>query len=508
MFYFKQMMICLVATSALVGCALDKPNSESIVAFIDETPAQTEADESVEMARDRGSAESDDAYPSERSTDIIDERPREQTEDNDAIEITATFPFVVDTVDGPIFPSYLAHLMGQEVELAAFESMELACAVIENRGEDPVDVIVESQLMGYSTLGRQALTLQPDQVERICPSVTPDFERLNTLLEPIGSIVSLTVINNTNRAILQMDEQMVTVPPTNEMFWYLGASASLETVAVFSRPRDPSIHQIMDDIVEQAQIPVGIGGYRAAPDRFLPERSEAIGPDDFVAHPIMLEAGESINFEFDSEGQGVDILLITTSGGENGEDVEYNIVQEWQQVNGLTKAEFTSDALETYYLVVFNSSETEERQATIRRSMTRADDVFDYLTTIFDYLRAQDINYVSLHESQLLGAQNIIPADAMLENGGGNCIDGSLLFASILEAFGLKPHIVLVPGHAFVAVHSGGTPGIIWPIETTLVGTEASAFDAIDAGLRQLEGQLDFIDISALRARGITPQPL
>ena len=56
----------------------------------------------------------------------------------------------------------------------------------------------------------------------------------------------------------------------------------------------------------------------------------------------------------------------------------------------------------------------------ICRSMTRADDVFDYLTTIFDDLRAQDINDVSLHESQLLGAQNIIPADAMLENGGGN----------------------------------------------------------------------------------------
>ena len=96
----------------------------------------------------------------------------------------------------------------------------------------------------------------------------------------------------------------------------------------------------------------------------------------------------------------------------------------------------------------------------------------------------------------------------MLENGGGNCIDGSVLSASILEAFGLKPYILLVPGHAFVAVHSGGTPGIRWPIETTIVGTEASAFDAIDAGIRPLEGQIDFIDINALRVRGVTPQPL
>lgn len=504
MLFFKQVMICLVATFAFVGCALDTPKPESIVAFIDVTPAQAEAGEPDEMAGDHGATESDNAH----RIDIIDERPRDTSEDKDAIEITATFPFVVDTADGPIFPSYLAHLMGREVELAAFESMELACAVIENRGEDPIDVIVESQLMGYSTLGRQALTIQPDRVERVCPSVTPDFERLNTLLEPIDSIVALTVTNNTNRVILQMDEQMVTIPPTNEMFWYLGASASLETVAVFSRPRDPSIHQIMDDIVEQAQFPVGSGGYRAAPGRFLPERSETLQPKDFVVYPIILEAGESINFEFDSEGQGVSIWLVTTSADENGQDDEYNIVQEWQQVNGLTKAEFTSDAFDTYHLLIYNRSETDERQATIRRSMTRADDVFDYLTTIFDYLRAQDINYVSLHESQLLGAQNIVPADAMLENGGGNCIDGSLLFASILEAFGLKPYIVLVPGHAFVAVHSGGTPGMIYPLETTLVGTVASAFDAIDAGIRQLEGQLDFIDISALRARGITPQPL
>jgi hypothetical protein len=61
-----------------------------------------------------------------------------------------------------------------------------------------------------------------------------------------------------------------------------------------------------------------------------------------------------------------------------------------------------------------------------------------------------------------------------------NCIDGTLLFASLLESVGINPAIVIVPGHAFVGwstVKPAGLPGseneddTQWDyLETTYVG--------------------------------------
>lgn len=42
-----------------------------------------------------------------------------------------------------------------------------------------------------------------------------------------------------------------------------------------------------------------------------------------------------------------------------------------------------------------------------------------------------------------------LPSES-LEQGQANCIDGTILFASLLEAMSLSPSIVVVPGHAFV----------------------------------------------------------
>jgi hypothetical protein len=44
-----------------------------------------------------------------------------------------------------------------------------------------------------------------------------------------------------------------------------------------------------------------------------------------------------------------------------------------------------------------------------------------------------------------------LPGDCLLlERGVANCLDGTVLIASILEACGIEPLLVLVPGHAFV----------------------------------------------------------
>ena len=53
-----------------------------------------------------------------------------------------------------------------------------------------------------------------------------------------------------------------------------------------------------------------------------------------------------------------------------------------------------------------------------------------------------------------------------------NCIDGTVLFASLLEAASLSPALVIVPGHAFLAWETWSKEPREWRfLETTMIGS-------------------------------------
>lgn len=59
-----------------------------------------------------------------------------------------------------------------------------------------------------------------------------------------------------------------------------------------------------------------------------------------------------------------------------------------------------------------------------------------------------------------------------LEDHQANCIDGTVLFASLLEAISMSPAIVLIPGHAFLAYETwSGAPDEWRYLETTMIGS-------------------------------------
>ena len=96
-----------------------------------------------------------------------------------------------------------------------------------------------------------------------------------------------------------------------------------------------------------------------------------------------------------------------------------------------------------------------------------------------------------------------------LEEGQANCIDGTVLFASLLEAVSLSPAIVIVPGHAFVAWETWSDSGKWRHLETTVIGSKD--FDAACAAGDRMAARYEGVDLqrwplSDLRAqRGITP---
>jgi hypothetical protein len=136
--------------------------------------------------------------------------------------------------------------------------------------------------------------------------------------------------------------------------------------------------------------------------------------------------------------------------------------------------------------------------------------MYDELKAIYDELtEGYRLSYVSVTISYApWDSQRVsLPRDS-LRRGSFNCIDGAVLFASLMEALDIKPYIALVPGHAFVCGYCKHAD-TMYCIETTFMGT-ADFSSAISSGSKQYDenkakGTLTTVDVSEMRGKGITP---
>jgi len=98
-----------------------------------------------------------------------------------------------------------------------------------------------------------------------------------------------------------------------------------------------------------------------------------------------------------------------------------------------------------------------------------------------------------------------------IRHASANCIDGAVTYASLFENLGMQPVIVLVPGHAYVAVRLSENSGKFLYIETSTTGRstfERSVEIAQKGIFRWPEGKVTRIDIVAARRAGIYPLPI
>lgn len=150
---------------------------------------------------------------------------------------------------------------------------------------------------------------------------------------------------------------------------------------------------------------------------------------------------------------------------------------------------------------------TDDTSGTVRE---RLSDVWQAETT--DY----NLTYISTTDSFAADSQRIrLPAE-VLDQSSGNCIELTLLYASIAEAMGMQPVLILLPTHAFVAIRVDNTSDSYYFIETTMIG-QATFHDATtealsewsDAQASVLAGDPGYgwVDVATERAKGITPIP-
>ena len=137
------------------------------------------------------------------------------------------------------------------------------------------------------------------------------------------------------------------------------------------------------------------------------------------------------------------------------------------------------------------------------------DSVISQLHAVYKALKNMELQYINTPVSFGPGfAQRIRYVPDIIKSGGANCVELTILFASVMESIEMAPMIVLVPGHAFFGLKLSSGKNIF--LEATMLPM-ADFEEALKTGEEEfVEHQkndtiIGIIDIKEMRGEGILP---
>ncbi len=192
-----------------------------------------------------------------------------------------------------------------------------------------------------------------------------------------------------------------------------------------------------------------------------------------------------------------------------GKDFEYaQVIASWVTPHDLRVEQVLSQAKElapNRRLPGYEEWKTPELQA---------QSTFLQAKAIYQTLQKKGVSYVkssaTLGRNPDVSERVRLPRES-LRHVSANCIDGTVMFASLFENLGLDSTIVLVPGHAYVGLRlAQGTDQYLY-IETSLTGRAsfAAAVGSARRGLARVNSkEITRIPIFQARRAGIYPMPV
>jgi len=123
-----------------------------------------------------------------------------------------------------------------------------------------------------------------------------------------------------------------------------------------------------------------------------------------------------------------------------------------------------------------------------------AGEVYRQVYALWNALSRRDVRYSNITTSAAtdnsVSSQHVRLIDESINNGQANCVDGSVLLASILRKIDIEPCLVYVPGHCYLAFYLDSEMTQLIGLETTLI-SGAGGEDT-----RDLPGVEDVVDAS------------
>jgi hypothetical protein len=102
------------------------------------------------------------------------------------------------------------------------------------------------------------------------------------------------------------------------------------------------------------------------------------------------------------------------------------------------------------------------------------DETLKQVFALWSALQKRGIQYSSTTTtpggSEVVNSQYVRFVDQSITNTQANCVDGSVLFASILRKISIEPFLVTVPGHMYVGFYLGAGKSQFIGLETTVIG--------------------------------------
>jgi len=102
-------------------------------------------------------------------------------------------------------------------------------------------------------------------------------------------------------------------------------------------------------------------------------------------------------------------------------------------------------------------------------------EVYRQAYALWHALSQRDVRYssitASVAESESVASQHVRMIDESINNGQANCVDGSVLLASLLRKVGIEPMLVMVPGHCYLAFWLDAEGKELAALETTMIGS-------------------------------------
>lgn len=371
---------------------------------------------------------------------------------------------------------------------------------------------------GYASPRMQSVTLAGLESRSVCLNPVFDLTRLYSLSAITAGAIEADAQDGSG-AYLARASQTVAILPVGGVVWSLpGVStpemSALSTVQI--APLDSSVLTLRRDAEARSVFPGGFGadGYMRAT---FP-RNRTIAANDHAFSTTFLEPGEAFQATLNTvTGGAVNMYLFTAAQYENwfaGSSTMAIQALNNQRAGAVLRHTATTGGY--YYFVVHNVDAMATRQVSYTPSNTRFDVVYDALASIYEELRSRGFSYTNISTAyyQSERVQYIRRPRELIMSRTGNCIEGSIIFASVLENMGMQPVIYRIPGHAFVGVRSSPGSEVVWPVETTLLGVTAFGA-ALSYGVEEVVNNSTLplesahtIDVTAARRLGLRPIPM
>lgn len=104
----------------------------------------------------------------------------------------------------------------------------------------------------------------------------------------------------------------------------------------------------------------------------------------------------------------------------------------------------------------------------------KAEQVDKQVYALWNVLQKRKFKYSSVSNtslsSNIVFSQRVRTFDDAVESSQINCVDGSVLFASLLRAINIEPILVRTPGHMFVGYYTDDSRSGMNFLETTMIG--------------------------------------